>query len=636
MSERQKVTPESPALTPSEINEHESSSSSPTGSKRSGPYDQQNKRVKLNTPDVTLSPALEGVRSSPENVAISRLTDSTTGLFGIFNNPILVLDLLEMTPDVNDGDVALTSTQNENKAEAFVETSSQTSDVAIMVPGATMVSESDVAVPQLTKRQIERMEKQKQREIERAERERKKEEEKRVKAEEKERKDRERQLKKELLEKEKEKKREEERLRKEERKKKLEDDRKRKEEEKRLKEEEKKQKEEEKKQKEEEKRMKEEQKERSQMKISSFFSVKPTAKATPRAVTPSTEKVEATQAGTFHLQFLPFFVKKNVIMAPSGSLPPEKLSVGIAAFDVGMESGKKASLSELVPPLALESSSVWTTSEQLVNAMNASNTTEESLHQLVEHLPPVKYLQFYENSKPPYIGTWCSESHMATTIGATNPLDTQLTGFDYDYDSDLDWQDDDDEGEDIDDLEDDEDDEEGNDEDDMDDFVDNDATKRRLPVSTLEAVSRWNTGSVEDMAHFDQIRYERLDYDIHFPIDPFKDYWGKTTETPTKSKEVKRKESKISKEVKTENDAETTNVKDVKPRVLTPKRAITDKTVVAALIKFVEKNSDFTIGTLSELAKKEFKTYTKSMLKYTIQEVASYNKKKSIWEIKTT
>lgn len=41
----------------------------------------------------------------------------------------------------------------------------------------------------------------------------------------------------------------------------------------------------------------------------------------------------------------------------------------------------------------------------------------------------------------------------------------------------------------------------------------------------------------------------------------------------------------------------------------------------------MENNNDFTIGTLVELSKKEFKDFTKALIKNTIQEIAVYDKK---------
>lgn len=503
-----------------------------------------------------------------------------------------------------------------------------------MGPAPILVNPATTASPapvQLTQKQLERLKKQEQRELEKLERELKKEEEKKLKQEERERKERERQAKRELLEKEKERKREEERVRKEEKRKKLDEEKKRKDEEK-------KRKEDEKKQRDEDKKRKEQQKDRNQMRISSFFAVKPPKNALGTA-SPAEESVAVVKEEKllYTQQFLPFFIKLNVIMAPTGMLLPEQLESAISAFDSALGKGQKLTLNTLLPPRSTPSPNTFTSSLQLLEALN-TNTKEKQLVELAENLPPIKYLQFYENSKPPYIGTWCSAQHLATGIGATNPLETTLTGYDYNYDSDLDWDGDDDEGEDIDDLEDgdDDDDDANNDDDDMDDFVDNnEVAKRKLPVGAIQSVSRWNYGTPEDLAHFDDIKYERLDFDIHLPIDPFHDYWGSAKVLVSVRKDKKAGEATTPVKDTTRATGTPGSTTPTTTNVLTPQKpAIKDAKVVAELIKFVEKNSDFTIGTLLELAKKEFKTYTKSMLKYTIQDVAIYNKKKSMWEIK--
>lgn len=689
MSQQTQLAPNSPAMTPAPM---ESSVSSDSNSaiptlKRPLELDLSLKRVKLNTPEVSLhllSPAPAESGKTDQNNEKTPITKyGYTGDFGIFNNPIIignhpvtnsrpVSELIaepksESTPEF--GSSFNTEVQSESITESASEPASQpmsesvsqptseSGSVSISAPISVPISVSensvtsslpdarsetstpieipDVALAEekaedqpkkLTKRERERIERQKQRELEKIERDRKKEEELRLKKEERERKERERLAKKEQLEKEKERKREEERIRREEKKKKLEEEKKRKEEERKLKEEEKRQKEEEKRQKEEEKRQKEEQKDRNQMKISSFFNIRPASKNSERPATPKKEKVETVEKIEFLLyekQFLPFFIKQNVTMAPSGQVPREELAELAANFDLGLQSGVKATLEVLIPKSFPSASHSYTSSEKLLEALNSSTTTEKQLHQLVQSIPPIKYLQFYENSKPPYIGTWCSEKHLATQISAANPLETSLTGYDYNYDSDLDWQDgDDDEGEDIDELEDGED-EEDDDDDDMEDFVDNnDTTRRKVPVGNILAVNKWNSGLEEDHQFFDDVKYERLEFDIHFPINPLKDYWPKVV---------------VVKEASAENGTATpTKAANGSATVLTPlKPAIKDAKVVAELVKFIEKNSDFTIGTLSELAKKEFKTYTKSILKHTIQEVAIYNKKKSVWEIKS-
>lgn len=487
----------------------------------------------------------------------------------------------------------------------------------------------------LTQKQLERLEKQKIREKERLERERKKEEERILKKLERERKDQERLLKKQKLEEEKERKREEERQRREEKKRKADEERKRKEQERLKKEEDKKRKEEERKQLEEERKKQEEQKDRSQKKISNFFSVKPAVSkqiASAPIAKSSNSTVPELQSTLYEKDFLPFFIKRNTIMALTQSLAKADLEDLIRKFDESLSSSNTVSLSEMFPKLAVSThNSTFTTSEQLAEALDSTSSSESNVITLIKNLPNIKYLQFYENAKPPYVGTWCSQKHSNIPLEPSNPLDTSLTGYDYDYDSDLDWQDGDEgDGEDIDDLEDGDDDEDLNEDEEMDDFVENNNEKRRLNLGPMEAVTILNDGS--NPAIFDNLQVRLFQPQlIQFPIDPTKDYWGA-------SKTKALTPSKASEKIISVSQMKAVPVQAKSPsgmNILTPQKpTIQDKLVVQELIAFIEKNSDFTIGTLSELAKKEFKNYTKSILKHTIQDVAVYNKKQSLWEIK--
>lgn len=503
----------------------------------------------------------------------------------------------------------------------------------------------------LSKRQEERLAKQKLREAEKIERDRKKEEERQQKKEEREKKELERKQKRELLEKEKQEKREQEKLKKEQRRLKLE--------------EEKKAKEQERKQKEEERKKAEEMKDRSQMKISNFFAVKPLTKqlsitasksSIPQKLSTSTTAVKETTktpiVDSYKMDFLPFFQKRNVLLALHLQVSSELLKTKKFDFDAAITQPSTTPNLDNIFTLAPPKNQVsFTTTQQMVDALNSSQMTEKALFNLVKGLPSIKYLQFYENSKPPYVGTWCSEKHLATAMPPQKPLDTSLTGFDYDYDSDLDWQEGDEgDEEDIDDLDEGDEEEDEAEDDEMEDFVDNNDTNKRGHIGPLQSVSIWNDGTHGDV--FEDMRYERLHIEIEFPIDPFKDYWS-TPKTPKVSKEMKElNELKIPNELKAQPVPEKqktvilvsqlgtpvkaeTKEKSQTPNVLTPQKpVIKDENVVESLVEFIKKNSDFSIGTLSELAKKEFKIYTKSMLKHTIQEVAFYNKKTSTWEIK--
>ncbi|KAM9892677.1 hypothetical protein OXX79_009868 [Metschnikowia pulcherrima] len=599
------------------------------------------------SPEPCQSPPLK--RKFDTSIAIDDKASSTISETGTLEKP----DPKRLKPQAsNDKNIESTPTPAESKAETEENSDSQGfTSAATETP--LLASEPESATPtsdhsqpeKLTKRQEERLAKQKLREVERLERERKKEEERKQKQEEKEKKELERKQKREALEKEKQQKREQEQLRKEHRRLKME-------EEKKAKELERLAKEKERKQKEEERKRAEEAKERNQMKISNFFTVKSAAKekssssssSTVNAETKAALKLEVTKdtkevssQNSYREDFLPFFQKSNVLLASNSSLSLDLLATAMSKFDTEIGNDKcSPDISHILKPLDAKPPKTFTNSQQMVDALNSSQMTESALYDLVRNLPPIKYLQFYENAKPPYVGTWCSDKHIATLIPPARPLDMSVTGFDYNYDSDLDWQEGDEgEEEDIDDLDEGDEEEEDAEDDEMEDFVEASETNKRGHIGPLQSVCIWNDGTRNEL--FDGLKYERLHWDIEFPIDPFKDYWSvkrepKEEESPIKSE---TKQTSSSQQVHRAVPVKLAHEKSQAPNVLTPQKpVIKDEKVVQSLVDFIKKNSDFSIGTLSELAKKEFKVFTKSILKHTIQEIAVYNKKKSQWEIK--
>lgn len=517
----------------------------------------------------------------------------------------------------------------------------------------------------LTKKQIEKLERQKQREMDRIEKEKKKEEdrlrkeeERRMKEEERKRKAYEKEMEKEMRRKkveeeksEREKKKEEERLKKLAEKEERERQRLEK---KRKNEELKERKDHERKLAEEEKRKAEESKERSQMKISNFFTIGKTVKSSPIKNEPKTEtqivdlsneesKEKEEESDIYNKVFLPFFQKKNVIMAPSIQLSDSGLKKSIADFDLIVKAANNKSGSTDVSsflkackPKPRERN--FTTPQDIVNALNSSQATESQIYEMFQNLLPMKYLQFYENTKPPYIGTWCSSNHASTKLPVRNPFDTSKSGLDYSYDSDAEWNgedaEDEGEGEDIDNDDEDDDDDDIDDEEEMDDFVEsNDLMKKKKRImGPLVAISKWNNDDENDHVFFDEIKYERLDINIEFSIDPFANYWDLNKEKVVNSQTTEHTNSIALPKNQGRSPNKSTNRS---PNILTPQKpTIKDPKAIHELVQFIEKNNDFTIGTLVELSKKEFKTFTKALLKHTIQDIAFYNKKSGNWIVK--
>lgn len=460
------------------------------------------------------------------------------------------------------------------------------------------------------KKEEERLEKERKKEEERLEKERKKEEERleKERKKEEERLDRERKKEEERLDKER--KKEEERLERERKKEEERVERERKKEEERLK-------------REEEKRKQEEEKAKGQRKIASFFSVN--SRKSPQKAKVENEIKETD--GAYEKQFLPFFQKKTVIVAPSLQLSSEQLASSKAKFESLLSSDSVESESFFDSyNYNCNVKSVKISPDEIINALNSPETTEDTIYQMIQGIPPIKYLQFYENTRPPYIGTWCSKEHIDLHFPVLEPFNKEKTGFDYDYDSGLDWDGDEEgEGDDIDDDDmDDDDDLEEAEEEDMDDFVDDDSKKKKRFIGPLVPVCQWKSDN-----DFNDMKYQML-VNVDIAIDPFKRYFENNEPQSTQIATPAGKNT--IKSILTNSSPATTPV-----RLLTGiKPIIKDDKVVHQLMKFVEENISFSIGTLTELAKSKepFKQFTKAMLKHTIQDIAIYNKSNSNWEVK--
>ncbi|KAI5949260.1 RLF2 [Candida theae] len=241
---------------------------------------------------------------------------------------------------------------------------------------------------------------------------------------------------------------------------------------------------------EEEKRKAEEAKERSQMKISNFFQVRPQAKEDKeKDVKLDTDEV---QKSDYETDFLPFFVQRNVTLKRVEYCTDETKSQldsilsGKTEKDVYLDpfSDCRKRRSE---PLQ------YITPEAILNALNLPTTNEHQVLEMIAKLPPIKYISFYENSKPPYTGSWCSQKHQEQLPAIIrNPLDQQLTGLDYEYDSDLEWNNEEKDGEDIDDDEDEEEDLSILPDEDDDEFIEKDSEARQKSIHQMVVINKWN------------------------------------------------------------------------------------------------------------------------------------------------
>ena len=256
----------------------------------------------------------------------------------------------------------------------------------------------------------------------------------------------------------------------------------------------------EKEEKERKKREKEEEaakKARSQLTLTGMFGK--TISIPQRAAAAAPAKNEAAQARTpskdkdaavsvYDQMFKPFFVKEHVKLAPNPCDLDDEAREHKTRVLEEYVAGKRASTLEgdngnnkkfdpvevLQIPFKLKRGRVYPSVKKIMKEF----TTESSQTPQTQHLRellktvPVKSLKFYQDVRPPYIGTISGLPPGVKSLRkvSRNPFSRNVLPLAYDYDSEAEWQDE--EGEDVDDL-DDEDEIEGLEGDeDMDDFLD--------------------------------------------------------------------------------------------------------------------------------------------------------------------
>lgn len=408
---------------------------------------------------------------------------------------------------------------------------------------------SDTAVPKKSaattakaeedrrKREEEKAARAKKKEDDRLERERKKEED---------RLERERKKEEERLERER--KKEEERVRKEEEKQRRDEEKqerdRKKDEERRRKDEEKQKKDLEKLKKEDVKRKQLEAKERQKAQLASFFSVqkpKPKPAATASATSQASNETASVQETPteptvcdFDKTFFPYYKRTNVeLHLPLEGQPRPSVGSVCKRMDDDFSGGESLA-SWLKSKRKPRGHELPYTAEAVVNIANSEGSTEDDICRALELLP-LKHIQFFENIRPPYQGTFTKQR--AGGIPRDNPYFTTGTGLNYEYDSDIEWTPEDEDGEDLDNMEDESDDNGPEEDEDMDDFVSSDegetAAKppRRRIVGPLNAFVSWNDGE-SDAGLYKTMEIDVLCYNDSFEgsIDPFKDYWTQSAQ----------------------------------------------------------------------------------------------------------
>lgn len=267
---------------------------------------------------------------------------------------------------------------------------------------------------------------------------------------------------------------------------------------------------------------------------------------------------------------------------------------------------------------------------EVLQQMTLKEKTDEELHSLLAQVPH-KYIKFYENVRPPFIGTYSVDF----TLPANNPFSTDGTGFNYDYDSDVEWVNEEEEGE-VDNLESGEEEEEEDDEDmpsegEFDGFLDTEengdvdglsGAKRKFVgplIPTICLKSDFENLSDENKRYFQLLKAEVL-IETNEPIDPFKE--PRASPLPSK---------RSNSELQTPNSSQSQSPEKKQ------KTLITDSKDLLRLFDGVQ-DSTFSLGTVTEIAQKNLPQYNKQTIKNTIKEYAIRGSGKGDlsrkWEIK--
>ncbi|QPG73627.1 hypothetical protein FOA43_000939 [Brettanomyces nanus] len=320
--------------------------------------------------------------------------------------------------------------------------------------------------------------------------------------------------------------------------------------------------------------------------------------------------------------FLPFYVRPETKLV---DLRPEKREVDVNSGSSFQSFLRGFKLDEPVHQ--------YSTAQAVVQKMNLG-MIKESEDEFMK--VPKKFLQFYENVKAPYCGTYSFTIYDVNEDLAINPFakisTTKDLSINYDYDSDLEKPEDDEEeeGEDIDLEADDEDDEDEDSSDelsgessDFDGFVEKEddsqgsSNSKRKILGPLKPESRWIHGTIGDDdafgQYFNTLGFERLNYTIQFPIDPLCEYW-------------KVEAGSAATPFSTSSSSATASTLQAK------KRTITDDADLKRMTEFILQNRDYTLNTLTELMQKQvLSQYSRSMVKNSIRQAAAFDKKKNEW-----
>ena len=440
----------------------------------------------------------------------------------------------------------------------------------------------------------------------------KKEEEKRKREEEKQRKE---QLKEEERSKREEEKRKREQIREEEKRKR--------EEVKRAKEAEKRKREEERLRIENEKRAKQEAKDRAQLRIGNFFK-----KSLNETIKPVVTKSD------YERVFRPFYTRDNIVISNIFTLSQNKLETRKQYIDDQLlqKCDHNENLFDWIKSKRVDRGyTIKLKAVTLLQQMTTKEKTDEELQNMLS-LIPQKYIKFYENVRPPYIGTYSKDF----ILPVSKPFCTDVADYNYDYDSDLEWvngEDEEGDGAEIDNLESGEDDDEDDDEDDgsegeFDGFLDTDdpnnanQSKKKIIGPLIPIVhlrSQLSELDNDDKDYFKNTCVQPLIENLPLPIDPIKAII--ISKPVDQSNSTSPKKQSVTGEKRAVNEIGVAG-HDSSPGVKKPKTLITDSNDLLRLFNEIH-GSTFSLGTVTEIAQKGLPQYNKLTIKNTVREYAT-------------
>lgn len=391
---------------------------------------------------------------------------------------------------------------------------------------------------------------------------------------------------------------------------------------------------------EQERREKLEARERAQSRIGNFFK-------RVQSTTPEEMVTQEKKSSDYASLALPFYVKDGVEINTSWKLNSEDLQKSKKNFDDAIKASNRHSEKSYDAVLEWINEQKVTsrgypiehTSVKLLQQMTAEQKDEKELLAYLS-LIPCKFIKFYENIRPPYMGTYS----LNFKLPIEEPFNSEITGFNYEYDSDLDWvnEEDDEEnvgevdnllsGEEDDDDDEDEDDEENEGEFDgfldpeMENQTETEGSKHKFIGPLIPTVNIYTDMTIMDE---DKRRYFSLTKGRSLvPGEPNMLNPYRSATTSNSKSEI----SDISAQQHKRGSPSANNSPTKKQKLL-----ISDSQDLLTLFAKIH-DSTFSLGTVTELAQKDLPQYNKQTIKNTVKEYAVRGNGKSEagrkWSIK--